>query len=192
MLRHRIIKKVLTIPVAIIATGIFFSCQNTIEEIDSANDDSELPAQTIYNGSFDYTEDGKLLQRITAGELNQYQNENYEATDGVKVEMFNSDEEIDAVLTSEKGTYFKADNKFTARDSVELTNAEGDVLLTEELTLLQDSNLILTDYPIEIHKGDNVIFGTGLRADADFSKYQIKNPANSRIIVQESDSTKKK
>ncbi len=172
---------------ACVAIGIFFSCQNTIEEIDSANDDSELPAQTIFNGSFDYTEEGKLLQRITAGELNQFQNENLEASNGLRVDMFNSEEEIDAFLTSLSGTYFQSENKLTARDSVVLRNAEGDVLYTDELTLLQDSNLIFTDYPIEIHKGDNVIFGTGLRADSDFSKYQIINPAGSKIIVQEND-----
>ncbi|MFK7756062.1 MAG: LPS export ABC transporter periplasmic protein LptC [Flavobacteriales bacterium] len=190
MHRHSSLNKVLSIPAAILVAGFFFSCQNTIEEIDSANDDSELPAQTIFNGSFDYTVEGKLLQRITAGELNQYQNENLEASEGVRVDMFNSNEEIEAFLTSETGTYFQSENKLTARDSVVLTNAEGDVLYTDELTLLQDSSLIFTDYPIEIHKGDNVIFGTGLRADSDFSKYQIKNPARSRIIVQENDTIK--
>ena len=55
--------------------GIFFSCQNTMEEIESANDGSILPSQTIKNGSFDYTEKGKLLHRIASGEMNQFENE---------------------------------------------------------------------------------------------------------------------
>lgn len=170
-------------------TGIFFSCQNSIEDIDTANDTSELPVQTIYGGSFNYTKKGKLLQRITAGEMNQYLNENLEATGGVKVEMFNPEETIEAILTSISGTYSKEKNILVARDSVELTNSEGDVLITQELTLFQDSNLIVTDFPVEIHKGDNVIFGEGLTADANFRKYQIRNPAKSRIIINQSDST---
>merc|ERR1712166_606460 len=115
------------------------------------------------NGSFDYTEKGKLLHRIASGEMNQFENENLEASVYVRVEMFDAAENVEAVLTSKEGTYLKSKNTVIARDSVRLKNAEGDVLMTEELTLYQDSNLIVTDFPIEIHKGDNVIFGEGLR-----------------------------
>ncbi len=172
--------------------GIFFSCQNSIEEIDSATGDSELPSRTIYMGSFDYTEKGKIHQRISAGEMNQYENENLEASHGVKVEMFDENEEIEAILTSKSGTYNQAENILIARDSVRLRNAIGDVLMTEELILYQDSNLIKTEVPIEIHKGDNVIFGEGLEADANFSKYQIKNPGGSRIMIPDQDSLEQK
>ncbi len=163
-----------------------------MEEIESANDDSILPVQTIINGSFTYSSKGKMMHKISAGEMNQFKNENLEATKGVMVEMYNGDEEVDAVLTSKSGSYLKEENTVIARDSVELRNIEGDVLKTEELTLLQDSNLIFTDRDIEINKGDNVIFGTGLRADASFKKYTIINPANSRIIIPERDSLKTK
>tara|TARA_B100000795_G_scaffold31490_2_gene20775 strand:- start:6714 stop:7286 length:573 start_codon:yes stop_codon:yes gene_type:complete len=182
----------LSIPVIYIMAGIFFSCQNTMEEIESANDGSILPSQTIKNGSFDYTEKGKLLHRIASGEMNQFENENLEASVYVRVEMFDAAENVEAVLTSKEGTYLKSKNTVIARDSVRLKNAEGDVLMTEELTLYQDSNLIVTDFPIEIHKGDNVIFGEGLRADASFKKYTILNPANSKIVVPEREKTNQK
>ncbi len=182
--------KYIFIPAVYLTAGIFFSCQNTIEEIDSATGESTLPSQTIRNGSFDYTEKGRLIHRISSGEMNQFENENLEASIFVKVEMFDAEEEVDAILTSKSGTYLKSENTVIARDSVRLKNAEGDLLITEEIILYQDSDLIFTNYPIEIHKGDNVIFGEGLRADASFKKYTIINPANSRIVIPENEKSK--
>jgi len=165
--------------------GIFFSCKNSIKEIDEVNDDTELPLQTIYNGTFNYSERGALLQRITAAEMNQYKNEDLLASGGLQVEMFSASGGINALLKSKNGIYRKEENILIATDSVRLSNKDGDVLITEKITLYQDSNLIFTDKPIEIHKGDNIIFGEGLTADAGFSNYRIINPAGTRIVIPE-------
>lgn len=173
----------------ILSTGIFFSCHNTIEEIDRTELEQNLPMQTIENGTFVYSEKGKIINKLTAGRFLQFKNEDIKVSDGLWMEIYNKKEDPEASLSSINGIYNQEENVLTARDSVVLSNINGDSLFTEELILYQDSDLIISNYPIKIIQGNNVIFGEGLKANTSFTAYEIKNPANSRIMIPE-DSTK--
>jgi len=168
-----------------VSTGIFFSCHNTIEEINRSELEKNLPLQTIENGTFVYSEKGKLINKLTAGKFLQFKNEDIKVSEGLWLEIYNKQESPEATLTSVYGTYNREENILIATDSVVLHNTAGDTLFTEELILYQDSDLIISNFPIEIRKGNNVIFGTGLKANTSFTAYEITNPANSRLVIPE-------
>jgi LPS export ABC transporter protein LptC len=50
---------------------------------------------------------------------------------------------------------------------------KGDTLRTNELWWDQNEQKFYTDKPVRIYQKDKTIFGTGLRADQDFSSYDI-------------------
>jgi len=171
--------------VFLLSTGIFFSCHNTIEEINRAELEENLPMQSITNGTFVYSEKGKIINKLKATKFLQFKNEDINISEGMWMEIYNKQETPQAIVSSFSGIFQKETNTLIARDSVVLSNNNGDSLLTEELILYQDSDLIISNYPIEVRKGNNVIFGTGLRANTSFTSYEIKNPAGSRIVIPE-------
>ncbi len=175
----------LSIPVFILSTGIFFSCQNTIEEINRAELEENLPMRTISNGTFVYSEKGRIINKLKAVKFLQYKNQDIHISEGMWMEIYNKQETPEATLSSISGVFQHEQNILTARDSVVLANNTGDTLFTEEIILYQDSDLIISNYPIKIKQKNNVIFGTGLRANTSFTSYEIKNPARSRIMIPE-------
>ena len=54
-------------------------------------------------------------------------------------------------------------------------NPDGDRLNTEKLIWNKKTKKIHTDEPVQITTAEEVIFGKGLIAEQDFSKYQIKD-----------------
>jgi lipopolysaccharide export system protein LptC len=71
-------------------------------------------------------------------------------------------------------------------DSVELRNAAGEKLETQELIFLQDSGKIFTDKFVTIHTKDAVFRGHGMESNDSFTKYRILKPSG-EYNVQEND-----
>jgi LPS export ABC transporter protein LptC len=59
-------------------------------------------------------------------------------------------------------------------EEVVFTNTEGDRLETEALTWAQDSDKVYTDKPVKVVRGGDIIFGRGLDANEDFSRYTVR------------------
>jgi LPS export ABC transporter protein LptC len=61
-----------------------------------------------------------------------------------------------------------------ARNDVVVINSKGEKLKTEELSWSKKHHRIFTDEFVTITTEDEVIYGHGLEANEDFSKYTIK------------------
>lgn len=180
------------IPVAL-ATGIFISCSNDIEEIKALTDDREYPIQTVKNGVFHYTQNGQLSNTLYATELDRFEGEDprIEVTSGLELVIYDSLGVEEAVLTAERGTFRESESKLTARDNVVLTNSEGESLHTEELIWAQDSDRVYTDKHVKITTAQAVILGKGLVTDSRFRKREIKEVSGTLYVEDplETDST---
>lgn len=164
------------IPLALVS-GIFFSCRNEIEEIRALTDDREFSVQTIRNGTFYYTENGKLSNTLEATVFDRYEGENprIEVGEGFTLTIYDSLGGVDATLTARYGTWWDLEGRLVAREEVELINNEGSILQTEELYFVQDSDLVYTDKNVAITTEDGTIYGKGLVSDSRFRQRQIKD-----------------
>lgn len=164
------------IPLALVS-GIFFSCRNEIEEIRALTDDREFSVQTIRNGTFYYTENGKLSNTLEATVFDRYEGENprIEVGEGFTLTIYDSLGGVDATLTARYGTWWDLEGRLVAREDVELINNEGSILQTEELYFVQDSDLVYTDKNVAITTEDATIYGKGLVSDSRFRQRQIKD-----------------
>ena len=76
-----------------------------------------------------------------------------------------------------------------ARDSVVLKDKEGKMLNTELLNWDNKTSKIYTDKFVKITTASEILYGDGLEAEQDFSRYEIQN-IKGRIKIDESaDST---
>lgn len=173
---------------AIVLAGMLFSCQNDIEEIKAITQESDLPVQIVRNGTFHYTEESRLMNTLIANELKRFEGEvpRIEVSGGFKMLIYDTLEQVDAILTAEEGTFYDKQHQLEARNNVVLLNTKGDSLRTEELYWLQDSNKIYTHKFVEIYTEDGTIFSQGLETDSHFKKYRLKQVTGD-ILVEEPD-----
>lgn len=59
-------------------------------------------------------------------------------------------------------------------EEVVFTNVKGERLETEALTWSQDSDRVYTNKPVKVTRQGDIIFGEGLDAAQDFSRYTIR------------------
>ena len=67
-------------------------------------------------------------------------------------------------------------------DQVVFTNAKGEKLETEQLTWDQDSDRVHTDRPGNVTRTNDIIYGQGLDASQDFSRYTIRHITGSLFL----------
>jgi LPS export ABC transporter protein LptC len=179
-----------TIPVSLLLIGIvFFGCENDIQEVNRVTQHDNLPLQTITGSSITYTVDGRPSMKITAGRIDRYPNveDPYDQfSEGIEVISFDSKGEVASTVTAERATNYTEREVMVAMDSVIVKDSEGKMLQTELLTWDKTTAKIFTDEFVKITTPTEILFGDGLEADQDFSKYEILN-IKGRIKVDEDD-----
>lgn len=168
---NRTLKSILVI----LLTGMLFSCENDIDQIKALTDDLDYPVQTVKNGTYHYTENSELTNTLIASMLKRYEGDNprIEVEGGFEMLMYDSLEEVSAVLSAQRGTYYDTEGRLEARENVVFKNNEGATLKTEELIWLQDSDKVFTNKFVEITNDDGSIFSKGMTTNSKFSYYRL-------------------
>ncbi|MDB9708305.1 LPS export ABC transporter periplasmic protein LptC [Salibacteraceae bacterium] len=168
------------------------SCENNIEDVNRLTNFEELPLQTIYESKITYTDSGRVHLIIEAGKIDRFPagEEPYdEFNNGIRVLSFNKKGELESEITADRATNFPKRDFMVAKDSVVLKDKEGKMLNTELLNWDNTTNKIYTDKFVKITTPSEILYGDGLEAEQDFSRYEIKN-IKGRIKIDESaDST---
>lgn len=163
------------------------ACENDLEEVKRVTQGKEdLPLQTIFNSVTQYTDSGRITFTISAGRIDRYTGEegHDDFSEGIEVINYARDGSVASRITAQKAQHFSSENIMIAKDDVELENSEGKKLNTEELTWNEQEHRIFTDKFVKITTPTEILFGDGLDAKEDFSRYEIKN-IKGRIKIEE-------
>lgn len=151
------------------------SCENDIKEVDDF-----LKKQTGVEEGKDITsymsQEGKVKAKLRSPFMLRYQGDSayVEFPKTMHVDFYNDSTEIESTVDALYARYRENESKVLLRDSVVVINIlKGDTLRTNELWWDQKEQKFYTDKPVRIYQKDKTIFGTGLRADQDFSSYDI-------------------
>jgi LPS export ABC transporter protein LptC len=177
------------IPVIFLVTGFFFSCQNEIKEIEALTEASKLPAQTSIDAIFNYTENGKIKNRLVAGQMDRYIGENpyIHVLNGFTLYIYDSLQQVQAEIRANEGIFNEEKQRMVAQYDVVLNNNEGDTLFTEELIWLQDSGKVYTNKFVSIHSTQGQLDGQGLTSNETFTSYRLLKPVGDIIVEQPKD-----
>jgi LPS export ABC transporter protein LptC len=136
--------------------------------------------QVIINGSFQYSEKGKVRNVLDAGKLERFENNDiWQVDEGFTLYIAGDKMTNRATLSGGRGTYDSKTGHLIARDQVLLINSEGDKLKTEYLVWSHDSDQVHTNRAVSIETATGIIFGKGLEADGSFANYKILEPTGS-------------
>ncbi|HEX2608649.1 MAG TPA: LPS export ABC transporter periplasmic protein LptC, partial [Flavisolibacter sp.] len=97
------------------------------------------------------------------------------------VDFFDSLGKVESQLDARYGKYFESMNRVFLKDSVVVSNRNGDTLRCPELWWDQNSQLFYTDKRVRIRRKDQRIYGgKGMQATQDLNSvtiFQIEQPS---------------
>jgi LPS export ABC transporter protein LptC len=100
------------------------------------------------------------------------------------------DEEV--TLTSKKGDFDKANNRFHLEEDVVITTQTGSRVTTDSLDWVQKTNLISTDDKITINRENMTATSKGAEAQPDLNKAKLFKDVSVQINTEDEDNTLRK
>ena len=94
---------------------------------------------------------------------------------GLFVTFFDDQEKVSATLKANYGIRYDIKKQMEVKYAVELINKDGTKLETEKLIWNEVTQRIYTDVFVKITNRKEIIMGTGMESNQDFTKYEIKH-----------------
>lgn len=190
-----LVKKTLTIILFSFSAFVFFSCRDNKKEIDQI-----MQKQTVFPSEqgevveIIYTDSGLVQMRITAPVMNHYTYNVPEAytemPKGIYVEFFNDSGKVKTTLKAGYAIRYEKNKRTEARKNVVVVNINGEVLNTEKLNWDEVNKRIYTEAFVKITTKKDILKGTGMESDQDFTNYEIRNiSGSSNAPGEEADTT---
>ena len=161
------------------------SCKNDLHRVAAIMVPANAPDRVTTNAEYYYSDSGRVRNRIMAGTISEYTNEDAPHTDltnGVELDFFDTAGILSSKLTSRRGQILPKQQRMEVEEQVVFTNAKGEKLETEQLTWDQDSDRVFTDQPVKVTRVNDIIYGQGLDASQDFSRYTIRHITGSLFL----------
>lgn len=156
-----------------------FSCKNDIEKIKLITFKDTLPSQSAKNIEIIYSDSAIVKAKITAAQLDRYANKGNGAYSdlpkGVKILFYDRNMNIQSQLTANHATRYDKTRMMEANNNVVVINEKGEQLNTEHLIWDAENKKITSNEFVKITTADEIIYGDGLEANQNFTKYKIFN-----------------
>ena len=155
-----------------------FSCETDIEQANAVGSTDNAPGETAENIELLYSDSGYVKMKLTAPFLEKYANEqdpHVVFPKGMKTLFYDRTLTVTSRLSAEYGIRYENSQRMEARKNVEVINEKGNKLETDHLTYDPADQKLRSDEFVTITTEDEIIYGTGLEANEDFSRYTIFN-----------------
>lgn len=160
------------------AVLFFVSCETDIEKINAVGSASNAPKEIAENIELLYSDSGFVKMKLNAPVLEKYDDEkdpHVVFPKGMKTLFYDRTLTVTSRLSAEYGIRYELSQRMEARKNVEVVNEKGDMLNTEHLTYNPADGKLRSNEFVKITTADEIIYGTGLEANEDFSRYRIFN-----------------
>ncbi len=162
------------------------ACSNDLSKVRDKIEEENPPNIISTDVEIIRSDSGRVQMVLTTPLRKDYSNvmDRYSVMpEGITAYFFNQYQDTTTVLTANYAILYFNDDVFVIKDSVKVVNNGGDVLRTQTLTWNNRlKSLYTTDY-VEIERNGRILYGDGLRANEDFTNYEILTPKGS-IAVQ--------
>ena len=155
--------------------GLFISCENDLEEVQTITSATESPDEVVNNMHTLYSDSGIVKYEIIATRMEKYSTTNTTIfKDGFEVNFYREKDEIESHLEADYGEMREDENLIIARNNVIFTNyIENQTLKTEELFWMQSTKVVSTKKQFEVFGDKYYARGKGLECNETFSDYKM-------------------
>lgn len=144
----------------------------------------EGPVNSAQNIHILHSDSAVLRSEITAPKQLEFANGNLEFPEGIDIQFFNLQGQLETTMRADKGYYLRDQNLYKGEGNVQVKNLPKDQRLqTEELFWNQAERKIYTEKFVTIQERQTLFNGTGMEADDGFSTYKLKKVRDSRTLL---------
>jgi len=162
------------------STLVLAACRNEVKmTADAVTDRATIPGLDASGVTTLISDSGVTRYRISTATWQIYDKANpvyWEFPDGIYMEKFNADLEIDTWLRSDYAFYNEDEQLWELRGNVQSMNADSEFFETPRLFWDQRKESIYSDTDISITRQSSIIQGIGFTSNQDLTKYSIQNP----------------
>ncbi|MGY2130786.1 LPS export ABC transporter periplasmic protein LptC [Hymenobacter sp. HD11105] len=161
----------------LLMAGLSTACQKN---------ETEVKKKIVYTGplieasnvTMLISDSAKLQIKLTAPLQQNFENGDQVYPKGMTVMFFSKDGSVINTLSGKYGRYDKAKDLYLVRNDVRVSNEEKQQKMnSEELYYDKQKAIIYTDKFVRVETPTEILTGTGLTANQDFSRYKILKPA---------------
>jgi LPS export ABC transporter protein LptC len=160
-------------------------CSNDLDRVAAVDVRQEAPDRVTTGAEYVYSDSGRVRNRLKAGRVSDYRTTpppRTELEDGVELVFFDRAGRPGSVLYARRAHILPGEKRMEVLDHVVFTNVRGERLETEKLVWEQDSARVHTDRPVKITRANDILYGQGLDASEDFSRYTIRRVTGSLVL----------
>jgi LPS export ABC transporter protein LptC len=154
------------------------ACVNDINEVNKTTKLAEPGVERGKDIELFYSENGDVKVKVTAPTVIRFLTPPpyTEFDNGLRVDFYNDSMRVTSWLTANYGIRYESESKTILRNDVQVVNENNEHLSTEELIWDEKRHIIYSEKFVKITTPDQVIYGEGMEADEQLTKYIIKKP----------------
>lgn len=157
---------------------VYTGCKEKTETISLPAQLDSLPTETAKNIVVLYNDSSFTKARIVAPVMKNFSMRArpfMEMPEGVNMTFYNDSLQVTSTLTAKYAINYDVEKIMEAQKNVVVVNEKGDKLETERLVWDSNKAMFWSDKFVRITRKEEIIEGTGLEANENFSKYTVKN-----------------
>ncbi len=167
----------------------FYGCSESTEEIPELVESVPKPVEISINTEILYSDSAVLRLKIVTPELQRWTNAEkpyMEFPKGLNLFFYDSLGHVESTLKADYAIQYPDEKRVEVKHNVEVVNGDEETLNTEHLIWLQAEEKIYTEEFVKITTPDEIIYGDGLEANQQFTKYRIKNIKGTIAVDEDS------
>ncbi len=172
--------------VSLVVLAVFFSCNNTLKEVQGLDVASYAPLSIAENIITKHTDSGRLTVVLVSPKMVNFTNREfpfYKFPDGIDLTLFDDDNNKNTV-TSDRAIIYDQTDLIDLQGNVVLTTSTNDTLFTEQLFYDQKKEWLFTNHPVKFRTKDYITNGVGFDSNKNFTNAQVLE-VNGRIFIDE-------
>jgi LPS export ABC transporter protein LptC len=143
---------------------------------------SQLPDEIMSEFVTQETDSGRVQWKLAAPRALRYNARNVFLLDNPKIEFFDEMGNLQTTLTAKNGEYSLVTHDMLAYGNVVATSTKGEILETDSLRYLNQTDKIVSDSHVKLTRGKDVITGIGMECEHTLDSVNIKRNMRARIV----------
>jgi len=160
--------------VTIFIVTMFFSCQDSLKQVQKIGVSDNEPIGEEYNSNLKYTDSGHVSANLISTKMLDYSNRDfpfYKFTDGVTLYIYKDGKK--STIVADNAFVYTNTDLIDMQDNVVITTHDNRVLKTDQLFYDQKKEWLSTNKPVSFKTEQDLINGNGFDSNSSFSNAEV-------------------
>ena len=145
---------------------------------------TQTPDEVVTQFVTQETDSGRVQWKLAAPRALRYNARNVFLLEQPVIEFYDNMGNLQTTLVAKNGEYSTITHDMLAYGDVVATSIKGEILETDSLRYLNETDKIVSDTHVKLTRGRDVITGIGLEADHTLDSVDIKRNMRARIVEE--------